>query len=276
MTASPSDISAVVCTRESIETCLMSLRTAGVGQLIVVDADSIDGTREIADRYADIVLRDEGVGLGAARNVGIARTTGRLILNMGSDNVMPPGQLQGMVNYLERGDYAGVSARTRVKGLGYAAQGLNSWRRGRFPSGEAGVIGTPTLFRGELLRAHPYDSTRRFSDDSELCERWTREFGARFAISDAEVLEMGKTTWPEVIVRCRMYGVSDAEVFVRGRQQGWSLQRQAQSLLHPLQADFVTPLRRLPAREALAAAPFLGVFTTLRYGYWATTALKKR
>ena len=275
----PADVSAVVCTRDSIdsiEACLESLRTAGVGQLIVVDANSTDGTKDIAERHSDLVLRDEGVGLGAARNLGIENTTGPLILNMGSDNVMPRGQLQLMIADLERGEYAGVSARTRIDGPGYAAQGLNAWRQGRFPSGEVSVIGTPTLFRGELLRADPYDPTRRFSDDSELCERWTRELGARFAISDAEVLEMGKTTWPEVVVRCRMYGVSDAEVFARGRQQGWSLQRQVQSLLHPLQADFVTPLRRLPAQEALAAAPFLGAFATLRYGYWAATALKRR
>ena len=138
------------------------------------------------------------------------------------------------------------------------------------------MIGTPTLFRGELLRAHPYDSTRRFSDDSELCERWTRDLGARFAISDAEVLEVGKTTWPEVVTRCRMYGVSDAEVFAHGRQQSWSLQRQVKSLLHPLQADFVAPLRRLPAPEAITAAPFLGAFAALRYGYWAAAALQRR
>ncbi len=278
MTSTPADVSAVVCTRdsiESIEACLESLRVAGVGQLIVVDADSSDGTREIAEGYADLVLRDEGVGLGVARNLGIENTTGPLILNMGSDNLMPDSQLDRMINDLERGDYAGVSARTRIEGPGYAAQGLNAWRRGRFPSGEVSVIGTPTLFRGELLRAHSYDPTRRFSDDSELCERWTRDFGARFAISDAEVLEVGKTTWPEVVTRCRMYGVSDAEVFFRGRQQGWSIQRQAKSLAHPLQADFVAPLRRLPAPEAIAAAPFLGFFAMLRYGFWAATAVKR-
>ena len=274
----PADVSAVVCTRnsiESIEKCLKSLRAVPVGQIVVVDADSTDGTREIADNYADTVLHDEGVGLGAARNLGIANTTSDLILNMGSDNVMPDGQLERMINDLERGDYAGVSARTRIDGPGYAAKGLNSWRQGRFPSGQVSVIGTPTLFRGELLRAHPYDPTRRFSDDSELCERWTQDFGARFAISDAEVLEVGKTTWPEVVTRCRMYGVSDAEVFARGRQQGWSVQRQAKSLFHPLEADFVTPVSRLPAPEAIAASPFLGAFAMLRYGYWAATALKR-
>ncbi len=94
----PRDVSAVVCTKNSIsgiERCLTSLRVAGVDQIIVVDAHSTDGTREVANSAADIVLEDPGMGLGNARNIGIARTTQPLILNMGSDNVMPPRAAAG-------------------------------------------------------------------------------------------------------------------------------------------------------------------------------------
>ena len=66
----PADVSAVVCTRNSIsgiERCLTSLRRAGVCRIIVVDADSTDGTREIAERLADTVVADLGTGLGNAR-----------------------------------------------------------------------------------------------------------------------------------------------------------------------------------------------------------------
>lgn len=271
----PADVSAVVCTLESIsgiERCLTSLRDAGVGQLIVVDAGSRDGTRQVAERIADLVLDDPGTGLGNARNVGIAATTLPLVLNMGSDNVMPPGQLVRMIDALQRLDVQGVSAQTRVDGSDYVSRGLNAWRSGRFVPGPAAVIGTPTLFVGDLLRAHPYDATRRFSDDSELCERWTRELGARFAISDAHVLEVGKASWDEVVVRCRMYGISDEEVFRIGRGSGWSARRQAESLLHPLKADLLTPLTRLEPARAVASAPFLSAFVAMRYFYWGRTA----
>ena len=273
----PADVSAVVCTLESIsgiERCLTSLRDAGVGQLIVVDAGSRDGTRQVAERIADLVLDDPGTGLGNARNVGIAATTLPLVLNMGSDNVMPPGQLMRMIDALQRLDVQGVSAQTLVDGSDYVSRGLNAWRSGRFVPGPATVIGTPTLFVGDLLRAHPYDATRRFSDDSELCERWTRELGARFAISDAHVLEVGKASWNEVVVRCRMYGISDEEVFRIGRGSGWSARRQAESLLHPARVDFVEPVTRLRPRDAATAAPFLAAFATMRYWYWASTALR--
>jgi len=267
----PHDVSAVICTKNSITgitRCLESLRAAGVGEIIVVDAHSTDGTREVANAIADLVLEDPGTGLGNARNIGIAHTTRPLILNMGSDNVMPPGQLQVMIDSLRNNEYQGVSAQTLIEGSDYVSRGLNAWRRGRFMPGPAAVIGTPTLFQGDLLRKHPYDPSRVFSDDSELCERWTREFGAKFAISDANVTEVGKTSWEEVRVRCRMYGISDAEIYGLGRSEGWSASRKAASILHPLRADFVRPLKNLPLSDAVTAAPFLLTFTTLRYTSW--------
>jgi len=274
----PADVSAVICTlnsTSSIEQCLLSLREARVGEIIVVDASSTDGTREIADPLADTVLTDPGTGLGNARNVGIAETSKPLILNMGSDNVLPPNQLERMVHTLESGRYHGVSAQTRVEGSNYPSRGLNAWRKGRFRPGPTPIIGTPTLFRGDLLRANPYDTSRTFSDDSELCERWSREFAATFAISDAEVLEIGKTTWREVATRCQMYGISDEEIY-RLESPTWSTLRKAQSLLHPLHSDVITPLSILHPTEALPALPFLLSFASMRYAAWLQTACQLR
>lgn len=275
----PADVSAVVCTMNSIagiKQCLKSLRGAGVGQIIVVDADSSDGTRQVAEQFADLVLGDPGTGLGNARNVGIAQTTLPLILNMGSDNVLPPGQLETMVRALESGNYQGVGTRTVITGANYASFGLNAWRKGRFTPGERPVIGTPTLFIGDLLRRYPFDTKRVFSDDSELCERWSREFGARFAISDAYVEEIGKTSWQEVWVRCRMYGISDAEVFSEGSHRGWKTSRKLASVIHPARVDFVEPLTKLPGTDAVKAAPFLAAFTGMRYASWVRTAVRRR
>lgn len=272
----PRDVSAVVCTLNSIasiERCLRSLRHSGTGEIIVVDANSTDGTREIAEQLADSVLTDPGIGLGNARNIGIAQTSGPLILNMGSDNVLPPGQIERMISTLESGNYQGVSAQTRIEGTNYPSRGLNAWRKGRFRPGPAAIIGTPTLFRGDLLRAHPYDANRTFSDDSELCERWTREFGATFAISDAEVLEVGKTTWQEVRTRCRMYGISDEEIY-RLESPSWSNSRKIKSLLHPARSDLLTPLVHLAPKEAIASLPFLLSFTGMRYAAWLNSAAK--
>jgi len=254
----------------------MSLRASGVGEVVVVDANSTDGTKEHAQPLADRVLQDPGIGLGNARNIGLAATTSPLILNFGSDNVLPEGQLQKMIDYLVAHGCQGVSAQTRIPGTDFISQGLDAWRAGRFPPGPAKVIGTPTLFDGQLLRDHPYNPSRRFSDDSELCERWRRDFGARFAISDAYVEEIGKTTWDELRVRCRMYGESDYEVFRSGVSGGWSFSRKVQSLAYPASEDLLTPVSRLGLQRGAQALPFLALFTALRYQGWLSHALKGR
>ena len=266
-------ISAVVCTKNSIKSvadCLRSLRDAGVDEIIVVDAHSFDGTREVAQELADVVLTDPGVGLGFARNLGIARSVGHWVLNMGSDNVMPPGQLDRMINALADGSLAGVSAQTRILGKGYLAFGLNAWRSSRFPSGPATVIGTPTLFPGDLLRTDPFDENCAFSDDSELCERWSWSRGSKFAIADAYVIEVGKVSFEDVWTRARMYGHSDAEIYRRGTKRGWSLTRRLRSIIHPIRVDLFSPLVSLPPSKAIAALPFLSTFSTMRYLGWLT------
>ena len=275
----PIEVAAVVCTMNSISgirECLTSLRQSGVGEIVVVDASSTDGTREVALELADLVVSDPGTGLGRARNAGIERTTKPLILNMGSDNVMPDGELQKMIDYLVVNDFHGVSAQTVIEGDDWISSGLNTWRQGRFPEGEASVIGTPTLFLGDLLRSHPYDPTRMFSDDSELCERWRTELGARFGISNAVSQEIGKTSWDEVKIRCRMYGKSDAENYANGRKGGWSATRRLQSVAYPFKKDFLTPLSSPHTKVTPKDFGFLSVFTSLRYWSWAKNALKPR
>jgi glycosyltransferase involved in cell wall biosynthesis len=268
---STQDVSAVVCTLNSegaIGACLQSLKDSGVGEIIVVDAKSTDSTTRIASEFANVILEDQGLGLGTARNLGISRTSGALILNMGSDNVMPAGQLIKMIEYLEIGSYHGVSARTKIVGSNYVAQGLNAWRKGRFPTGANPIIGTPTLFVGDTLRAFPYDSRRKFSDDSELCERWAKQFSATFAISDAECLEIGKASWNEVKLRAKMYGISDYEVYSQGKAAQWSLKRKIKSLQHPYKVDFLLPIKKIHPLEGVKTSPFLMAFTFYRYLGW--------
>lgn len=267
----PADVSAVVCTMNSassIGACLRSLRAAGVGQIIVVDATSTDGTREIATELADLLTEDEGSGLARARNVGIALSSGSLVLNMGSDNVITEADLRRMIGTLESMAVFGVSARTQVVGDAYVSRAMNAWRSARFRPGMSRIIGTPTLFIGDVLRAHPFNPATTMSDDSELCERWAREFGATFAISDACVEEVGKASWRETWIRCRMYGSSDAEVYRDGIAGGWTLRRRLRSILHPCRVDLVVPMKRLPMRDRFRYGPYLVAFTAMRYAGW--------
>ena len=194
---------------------------------------------------------------------------------MGSDNVMPCGELQKVIDYVVVNDFHGVSAQTVIQEDDWISRGLNTWRQGRFPAGEVSIIGTPTLFLGDILRSHPYDPTRVFSDDSELCERWSTELGARFGISNAVSCEIGKTSWDEVKIRCRMYERSDAENYAHGRKGGWTVARRMQLLAYLLMKDFMTPLTSPHAQVKPKNLGFLSVFAALRYRSWAKKTLKR-
>jgi len=87
------------------------------------------------------------------------------------------------------------------------------------------------------------------------------------------VEERGKSSWGEVVQRCRNYGVSDSEVFANGSRSGWSARRKAQSVLHPLKVDLALPLVRLGPARGIRTAPFLAAFTSMRYFYWARAAV---
>jgi hypothetical protein len=114
-----------------------------------------------------------------------------------------------------------------------------------------------------------------FSDDSELCERWRTELGARFGISNAVSQEIGKTSWDEVKIRCRMYGKSDAENYMNGRKSGWGSARRMQSLAYPFKKDFLTPLSSPQTKVSHKDVGFLLVFVLLRYRAWLIKSLKR-
>ena len=278
MSADPSRVTAVVCTRDceaSIEACLRSLRDNGVGEIIVVDASSSDQTREIAGLFADEVLTDRGMGLGTARNLGIRRATLDFILNCGPDNVMPPGSIRGLLEAKETGGWAGVSAMTLVEGRGYASWASRRYKIARFTPGERSVIGTPTLFDTAMIQRHPFDDRATYSDDAELCERWTSVFGARFAIADVVAHEIGQNEIPSLITRFVSYGRSDHETFRRSRDS-WSRRRRMRSVLHPLRVDFLEPFARMPFPADFVAVPFLAFITFTRYASWLREAWTDR
>ncbi|MDG4831302.1 glycosyltransferase family 2 protein [Solwaraspora sp. WMMD1047] len=98
---------------EYLERCLDSIfaqaytgRVAGELEVIAVDDASDDGSAKILAWYADrhpqlrVVSLDRNGGLGAARNVGIGRATGRYLWCVDSDDWLPDGTLAAVADRL--------------------------------------------------------------------------------------------------------------------------------------------------------------------------------
>ncbi len=270
-------ITAVVCSWnaiQSLEKCLKSL-IANKVKVIVVDANSSDGSREIATKYADQVLTDPGKGLAKARNIGIEKVTTEYVLNWGADNILPEKQIEIMLNCLEQNKYAGVSAKTYVKSekKNYLSESLNLYKQARYYSGEKVVIGTPSLFKTSLLKSNRFDENMTWSDDGDLCTRLAKK-KCKFAISDAFVYEYGYENLISIFNRWKSYGKSDSEIFSKYSKE-WTFTRKLNSIFYPLLNEFLKPISKLSFFNKLKVSPFLIFITLTRYYYWIRYSIFK-
>jgi cellulose synthase/poly-beta-1,6-N-acetylglucosamine synthase-like glycosyltransferase len=83
---------------KNIEKCLQSLCNQTIlrdkYEIIIVDGQSKDSTREIAARYADKVILQKSPGVGGARNDGVRITKSPIIATTDADTVLPPDWLE--------------------------------------------------------------------------------------------------------------------------------------------------------------------------------------
>ncbi len=114
--------------------CLDSLLTQTYEHLevILVDDGSTDRSADIARGYAErdprvLVVRQENAGLGAARNAGLARSTGDLVTFADSDDTVPTDAYRLMVAALRRsGSDFVVGALVRDEG---GVERMRPWAR---------------------------------------------------------------------------------------------------------------------------------------------------
>jgi len=83
---------------ERVEQCLLSLTKQNLPrseyEIIVVDGGSKDKTREIAEKYADLVFIQTSPKVGGARNDGSLRAKGDIIVTTDADTMLPPDWLE--------------------------------------------------------------------------------------------------------------------------------------------------------------------------------------
>ncbi len=80
------------CEEENIEWCLRSIKKQrlekGDIEIIVVDSNSLDNTKAIAEKYADRVLNIQDRGVSKARNVGVRKAKGEILLFLDADTIL--------------------------------------------------------------------------------------------------------------------------------------------------------------------------------------------
>jgi len=80
------------CEEENIEWCLKSIKKQRFEkdniEIIVVDSSSLDNTKAIAEKYADRVLTIQDRGVSKARNAGVRKAKGEILLFLDADTIL--------------------------------------------------------------------------------------------------------------------------------------------------------------------------------------------
>jgi len=222
-------VSVVVCAYNAESTmaaCLDSLRALRYPayEVVVVDDGSTDSTGWIADQYEGIhVIHQENKGLSAARNVGMAASTGEIVAYTDSDCVVDPDWLHHLVaTFLSSG-------MTAVGGpnLPPPEDSLVATCVAASPGGPVEVLlneqeaehipGCNMAFRREALESiGGFDPVYRTAgDDVDVCWRLQR-LGHRIGWSPAAVVwHFRRNTIQSYIGQQKGYGKAEALLYFR-------------------------------------------------------------
>jgi len=170
-----------------LDECLASIGASNPREIIVVDGNSTDGSRDVSHRYTDRVLSDEGRGLPVARMLGVQAATSRWVALVDADVVMPPGALGELLDELAEGGYTALQAGVKsVSGPGYWGRALAHQHRVGRSRYWFGLV-TTVMERSVLLELG-FD--QRFPSGEDIDLRWRMARGAaRVGVSRRVVVQ---------------------------------------------------------------------------------------
>lgn len=275
------NLTIVVCTKNAeifIEKCLQCIKKESPeSELLIVDADSTDKTVEIAKKYADRIVSDQRKGLAYARQLGIDLAKNNLVLLAGPDNQIPRPTIVAMIQEAQKDEQiAGVQAVTSV----IDAKNYWEWATKHIfalllnTTGDVDVVGTPCIFKKNILTKVRYDEEMEFaSDDTAVC---LKLINAGFTLRriSAEAYEKQNMNFKNFCGRWIFYGRGD-ESFYRMYSKDWSFKRKFRSLFHPFMKYSVRGSLMAVKKGKFHLIPALLIATWARYYGWIAKAIIK-
>ena len=182
-------ISVVVPARNAsqwIEPCLVSIRSTRPGEIIVVDGRSEDDTVQIARRFADSVLSDEGGGVAFARQMGAEAAHQPYVAFIDVDVELGESSLADLLAELTERRLEAIQAQLRSVGTNdYWSRALTAHHRGGRSKRWFGI--NASLFLRDAFLHYGMDSAFASGEDIELRYRLEKA-GARIGLSDRVVV----------------------------------------------------------------------------------------
>ena len=159
------------------------------GEIIVVDDGSTDETAEVTESFGERVkyLRQDKAGVCAARNLGVASTTGDYIAFLDADDIWEPTKLEKQMRKFEADAEVGLVHcgmrefdSTTGETLQFHLEGDEGWVAQMHLLFEKPVINASgssiMVTRAAFDRVKGFDTRLRNGEDWEFCYRVAKEF----------------------------------------------------------------------------------------------------
>lgn len=256
-----------------LESCLLNVDR---NNLIVVDGKSRDETVTLSKKYTENIYFDNGTGLADARNIALENTNKEYIFYVGPDNLITVGLIDSLIKEMNDNNWIGISSISLYENpQNYFEKSFNYYKISKFPAGERNIIGTPWLYKTEILKKMKWKDGLSYSDDTDLCQRLDK-LNLKIGISNRSCFEIGTLNLAELNKKWGIYGKSDYEFYSYNTSE-FSYIRKIRSFFNSFVVDFFMPLNsaEINIYEKLYLIPFLFIITSIRFYRFSIMILKK-
>ena len=216
----PQHFSVVVCCRNAQETitkCLQSIVKAGALNIIIVDGNSEDKTRELITREGLKINLGKGQGLPIDRQYGVDLSNTPYTFFVDADHVVEPNFFNEMLFHFKEKEVDVMQSKLRLldpkgvlnKGEDDYYQVIHNVHTDKRMLGLAPIIfKTENLKTGEKWEI--VSPSSKSIDDTSWAKR-ASDRGAVFAVDGPEVFQIHSSGFKSYLNKFRWYGKGDAE-----------------------------------------------------------------
>lgn len=206
------DISAVICNKNSIEFLKKTIpiyKKVNLGELIVVDGKSKDGSIDYLKNNKIKTISDNGKGLSYSRKIGVLNSTKKFVFIAGPDDLCDKKFFKKLCSNFEKNNYEAATVLLQInKPITYWDRGLNFYFNYIRKPGPSKVIGTPTIFNKNIFRKISYNKNTYGCDDTDISEQLISN---NFKIGTFNIVcnQVNLNNLKNIYDKFKLYGVSD-------------------------------------------------------------------
>jgi len=211
-------VSIVLCVyneEKYLKSCLNSIKKQKFKnyEIVLVDDGSTDKTLEIAKNFPVKIVKQEHKGLGAARNLGVKNSSGKIISFLDADMTFDENYLKNLIKPIIQ-----KKAKGTTHGKEYASNIDNPWARcwGKIRIDTSIPSRKPHNYRAilkeDFLKSGGFESSWGYADDQSL----TKKMGNAEIVKDAICYHKNPSSLKETYLQARWIGGSYNNVFLTG------------------------------------------------------------